>query len=132
MSGSSVRTHAVVGRGFRAPSFKELAWDFANLGGGYTVQGNPDLEPETSWNVTAGIDWAPSAAMSFGVEGYTNHIDNLIESNFIGNTPSGLLIYSPQNVSRARTRGIEATGSRRQGVWEVRAEYVLLDARSLD
>jgi outer membrane receptor for ferrienterochelin and colicins len=132
MSGSSVRTRAVVGRGFRAPSFKELAWDFANLGGGYTVQGNPDLEPETSWNVTAGIDWAPSAAMSFGVEGYTNHIDNLIESNFIGNTPSGLLIYSPRNVSRARTRGIEATGSRRQGVWEARAEYVLLDARSLD
>ena len=132
MSGSSVRLRAVVGRGFRAPSFKELAWDFANLGGGYTVQGNADLEPETSWNVTAGVDWAPTATMSLGLEGYTNRIDNLIESSFIGSTPSGLLVYSPQNFSRARTRGVEATGSGRLGLWELRAEYVLLDARSLD
>lgn len=132
MPGSSVRLRAVVGRGFRAPSFKELAWDFANLGGGYTVQGNADLEPETSWNVTTGVDWAPSATVSLGLEGYTNRIDNLIESSFIGTTPSGLLVYSPQNFSRARTRGIEASGSGRLGLWELRAEYVLLDARSLD
>jgi outer membrane receptor for ferrienterochelin and colicins len=131
MPGSSLRLRAVVGRGFRAPSFKELAWDFANLGAGYTVQGNPDLRPETSWNVTAGVDWAPSSRASLGLEAYTNQIDDLIESSFIGNNPSGLLVYSPRNVSRARTRGLEATGSLRSGAWDVRAEYVLLDARSL-
>ncbi len=125
------RLRAVAGRGFRAPSFKELAWDFANLGGGYTVQGNPDLAPETSWNVTAGVEWAPSASVSLGIEGYTNRIENLIESSFIGNNPAGLLVYSPRNFSDARTRGVEATGSGRIGLWEVRAEYVLLDARSL-
>jgi outer membrane receptor for ferrienterochelin and colicins len=129
---SSLRVRAVVGRGFRAPSFKELAWDFANLGAGYTVQGNPDLQPETSWNVTAGVDWAPSSAVSLGLEGYSNRIDNLIESAFIGNNPSGLLVYSPRNFSRARTRGFETSASGRAGSWEVRGEYVLLDARSLD
>lgn len=129
---SSWRMRAVVGRGFRAPSFKELAWDFANLGGGYTVQGNPDLEPETSWNVTAGVDWAPSATFSLGVEGYTNRIENLIESSFIGNNPSGLLVYSPRNFSEARTQGFEATTSARLGLWETRAEYVFLDARSVE
>ena len=129
---SSLRLRAVVGRGFRAPSFKELAWDFANLGAGYTVQGNPDLQPETSWNFTAGADWAPSAAVSLGLEGYTNRIDNLIESAFIGNNPSGLLVYSPRNFSRARTRGFEASASGRTGPWELRSEYVFLDARSLD
>jgi outer membrane receptor for ferrienterochelin and colicins len=129
---SSLRMRAVVGRGFRAPSFKELAWDFANLGAGYTVQGNPDLQPETSWNVTAGVDWAPSSAVSLGLEGYTNRIDNLIESAFIGNNPSGLLVYSPRNFSRARTRGFETSASSRMGPWDLRAEYVFLDARSLD
>jgi outer membrane receptor for ferrienterochelin and colicins len=129
---SSLRMRAVLGRGFRAPSFKELAWDFANLGAGYTVQGNPDLRPETSWNVTAGVDWAPSAWVSVGLEGYTNLIDDLIESAFVGNNPSGLLVYSPRNFSRARTRGVETNASSRFGAWEVRAEYAYLDARSLD
>lgn len=129
---SAFRVRAVVGRGFRAPSFKELAWDFANLGGGYTVQGNPDLQPETSWNVTAGVDWAPSSALSVGVEAYTNRIENLIESSFIGNNASGLLVYSPRNFSEARTRGVEVTGSSRHGPWELQAEYVLLDARSVE
>ncbi len=129
--GSAWRLRAVVGRGFRAPSFKELAWDFANVAAGYTVQGNPDLQPETSWNVTAGVEWAPSATVSLGLEGYSNLIENLIESSFIGNNPAGLLVYSPRNFSEARTRGIEATGSVRRGLWETRAEYVLLDARSV-
>ena len=130
--GGALRLRAVVGRGFRAPSFKELAWDFANVSAGYTVQGNPDLEPETSWNVTGGVEWAPSAAVSLGLEGYTNRIENLIESSFIGNNPAGLLVYSPRNFSDARTRGVEATAAGRLGLWEARAEYVLLDARSLD
>jgi outer membrane receptor for ferrienterochelin and colicins len=129
---ATVRLRAVVGRGFRAPSFKELAWDFANLGAGYTVQGNPDLRPETSWNVTAGADWAPSPELRLGVEAYANHIDDLIESAFIGNNPSGLLVYSPRNFSRARTRGLEVSASSRFGAWDVRAEYAYLDARSLD
>lgn len=128
---NSLRLRAVVGRGFRAPSFKELAWDFANIGAGYTVQGFADLEPESSWNVTAGVDWAPSSVTSLGVEAYTNRIENLIETAFVGNNPSGLLVYSPRNVAEARTRGFEVTGSARMGGVRVQGEYVLLDARSL-
>lgn len=128
---NDLRLRAVVGRGFRAPSFKELAWDFANVGAGYTVQGFADLEPETSWNVTAGVDWAPSSTTSLGVEAYTNRIENLIETAFVGNNPSGLLVYSPRNVSEARTRGVEVTGSARLGGVRLQGEYVLLDARSL-
>ena len=60
-----------------------------------------------------------------------NHIDNLIETTFVGNNPSGLLIYSPRNLNRARTRGIEATGSLVVQGWEAQAEYVLLDAMSV-
>lgn len=129
---SSVRLRGSVGRGFRAPSFKELAWDFANLGAGYTVQGFDELEPEESWNVSAGIDLAPSSSTSLGVELFDNRIDNLIETTFVGNEAGGLLIYSPRNVRRARTRGVEVAASARTAGWEVDAEYALLDARSLD
>lgn len=131
LSGRGFRVRALVGRGFRAPSFKELAWDFANLGAGYTVQGSADLEPESSWNVTTGFDWAPSARFTFGAEGYSNRITNLIETSFVGYNPAGLLIFSPSNVSEARTRGVEINTSARFDAWEVLADYVLLDARSL-
>lgn len=128
----ALRVRGTVGRGFRAPSFKELAWDFANLGAGYTVQGFGDLEPEESWNVSAGVDFAPSARSSLGLELFDNRIENLIETTFIGNEPGGLLVFSPRNVRRARTRGIEVTGSARSARWEVDAEYAFLDARSLE
>ncbi|NNM34439.1 MAG: TonB-dependent receptor, partial [Gemmatimonadetes bacterium] len=37
--GTSFRIRGSLSRGFRAPSFKELTWNFANLGAGYTVLG---------------------------------------------------------------------------------------------
>jgi outer membrane receptor for ferrienterochelin and colicins len=123
---------ATVGRGFRAPSFKELAWDFANVGAGYRIQGFADLEPEHSWSGSAGVDWAPSSALRLTLEAYHNEIYDLIESAFVGNDPSGLLIYSPRNVSRARTRGLEAGASVRLGRARVEADYAFLDARSVD
>ena len=132
MPRSSLRIRSMIGRGFRAPSFKELAWDFANIGAGYTVQGSPDLEPESSWSLTAGIDWAPSARFSLGLEVYANRIANLIETSFVGNNPSGLLIFSPRNLSRARTRGLELSASGRTRSWDGLVEYALLDASSLD
>jgi len=123
---------ASVGRGFRSPSFKELAWDFANLGGGYTVEGFADLSPERSWNVSGGVEWAPSPRASLELEVYNNDIENLIEFAFVGNAPSGLLIYSPRNVSRARTRGVEAGADFRFGGWRVGGSYAFLDAEALE
>ncbi|MEJ2540901.1 MAG: TonB-dependent receptor [Gemmatimonadota bacterium] len=126
------RIRASAGRGFRSPSFKELAWDFANLGGGYTVQGFADLSPERSWNLSGGVEWAPSARMSLELEVYNNEIEDLIEFAFVGNAPSGLLIYSPRNVARARTRGVEAGFSLRHGRWRTAGSYAFLDARALE
>jgi outer membrane receptor for ferrienterochelin and colicins len=121
-----------VGRGFRAPSFKELAWDFANVGAGYRIQGFADLEPEHSWSGSLGVDWAPSSAVRLTLEAYHNEIYDLIESAFLGSDPDGLMIYSPRNVSRARTRGFEAGASVRWGRARMQADYAFLDARSVD
>lgn len=125
------RLRASLGRGFRAPSFKELAWDFANLGGGYTIQGFAGLRPERSWNVSSGVEWAPSARLSMEVEAFRNEIDNLIEFSFVGNSVSGLLILSPRNVSRAITQGVEAGFDYRRGRWRLAGNYAFLDTEAL-
>ncbi len=131
--GEGVRLRGAVARGFRAPSFKELAWNFVNLGGGYILQGFADLEPERSWNVSAGVEWQPASGVLTGVEVFANQVENLIESGFVGHAPSGLSIYSPRNVAEAVTRGFELDfrAVTAGGRGEVVAGYAYLDARSL-
>lgn len=131
--GNDVRLRGAVARGFRAPSFKELAWNFVNLGGGYVLQGFDGLEPERSWNVSAGVEWRPTAGVLAGAELYANRIENLIESGFVGHASSGLSIYSPRNVAEAVTRGVELElqAVELAGRGEVVAGYAYLDARSV-
>lgn len=126
--GGSLRLKASAGRGFRAPSFKELAWDFSNLGGGYTVQGFGDLNPESSWNLSAGVDWAPSPDLALTAEVFDNRIENLVQFALIGNSQAGLLVFSPRNVEAARTRGAELGARFDAGPLRGRAEYAYLDA----
>ncbi len=125
-----LRVRGTVARGFRAPSFKELTWHFANLGAGYVLQGFPDLLPESSWNVSGGIEWSPRPQVRIDVEAYSNRVDDLIEPGFVGNTPSGLLIYSPRNVSDVTTRGLEVSVQAVSGMGDIVVGYAYLDARS--
>ena len=124
------RVRGTVARGFRAPSFKELTWHFANLGAGYVLQGFPDLLPESSWNVSGGVEWSPRPQIRIDVEAYSNRVDDLIEPGFVGNTPSGLLIYSPRNVSDVTTRGLEVSVRAVSSMGDIVAGYAYLDARS--
>ncbi len=129
-AGSSLRLRATAARGFRAPSFKELTWRFANVGAGYALQGFPDLAPERSWSLSGGAEWSPRAGVRVDAEGYWNRIDDLIESGFVGAAPSGLLIYSPRNVSQVTTRGFEIGARAVSGRGAVAVGYAYLNARS--
>jgi len=81
---------ASFGKGFRAPTLNELF---------YPGFGNPALQPEKNWGWDAGFEqsyWNKKG--SFSADYFHNSLKNLIEfdANFI-----------PQNVSRARTQGVE-------------------------
>ena len=131
-AGAHVHLRAAVARGFRAPSFKELAWNFVNVGGGYVLQGFPDLDPERSWNVSGGVEWQPASSARIEVEVFSNRIRNLIEPGFVGNAESGLLIFSPRNVADAITRGFEFSLRAVLDRAEFTAGYVYLDAHAVD
>lgn len=128
--GDRIRVRVSLARGFRAPSFKELTWKFVNLGGGYVLEGFPNLEAEHSWNVSGGVDWNPRPGVHLGAEVFSNRIANLIEPGFVGNTPSGLLVYSPRNVAEAVTRGLDIRLRMVAGRVGLSAGYAYLDARS--
>ncbi len=128
--GDNLRLRTAVAQGFRAPSFKELGWRYVNLAAGVTVQGHPDLEPERSWSVSGGAEWRPGENLRLDAEVYSNRIENLVELGFIGNAPSGLLVYSPRNLADAVTQGVELTVHALLGDGEFSVGYAYLDAHA--
>jgi outer membrane receptor for ferrienterochelin and colicins len=97
------------GWGFRAPDFKQLYLEFDNDGVGYRVRGNPDLEPETSQSVNAGIEVRAHRRVWASLGGYYNDIDNLID--IFDQTPDDGIagpVFGYDNVASAFTRGVES------------------------
>lgn len=129
-SSQSLRLRASVARGFRGPSLKELTWTFANAGAGYVIRGNPDLRPESSWSVSTGLSWAPAAGVLAQADVYRNYVRNLVDFDTAGTTGSAT-IYTPSNIARARTEGVELSLRTAFGSWVWLAGYDYLNARNL-
>lgn len=121
-----------VGRGYRAPSFKELYMEFLNVGPGfsYTVRGNPALQPESSTNVTLGIEWTPGNGY-LRTQLFETRFDEFIETTLAGDS-SGLDIYSYANISEGVTRGFEVEGGIAHGPVRLEAGYAFLHSRAVD
>ncbi|HEY3429389.1 MAG TPA: TonB-dependent receptor, partial [Cyclobacteriaceae bacterium] len=68
------------GRGFRAPSLRELYFDFFDSN--HSIVGNPNLEAELSHSFNASWNWyfIKSSSLSYtsAVNGFYNSIDNMI------------------------------------------------------
>jgi len=98
-----------VGRGFKAPTLKQLSPGYAAVGGGgqFTIHGNPDLGPEinTTYEFSAdyqGQGWSASAGV------FQNNVHGLIQTRCVaacGIRRQELREYD--NVDKARIRGIE-------------------------
>lgn len=103
----SLALRGSVGRGYRAPAFKELYMEFLNLGSGtgYAVRGNPQLRPETSTNLSLGAEWAQGPAYLRG-QLFHNRFEDFIETRLAGDS-SGITLYTYGNVADGFTRGAE-------------------------
>lgn len=99
---------ASYGVGFRAPGFRELLLRFENPSVGYRVDGNPDLEPETSRSANLGAEARVHRRVWTALSLYHNDIDNLITTDLAddGGT-GGTQVYTYVNIASARTRGVE-------------------------
>ncbi len=115
---------ATVGRGFRAPDFKELYLAFANPQAGYAVQGNEQLRPETSTSAQLNVEYAANQ-LYLRASTYDNQLRDFIE--FVQADVAGLFTYG--NVAQARTRGVETEAGYTAGRLRVEGGVAFLDAR---
>jgi outer membrane receptor for ferrienterochelin and colicins len=92
------------GRGFRAPSLRELYFYFYDSN--HQVEGNPDLEAELSHNINGSWNWqiikTPSLSYASVVGGFYNSVDNLIESVVRENST----VSTYRNIDKYKTKGI--------------------------
>lgn len=127
----SFRGRVSYATGFRAPSFKEVRYTFANASAGYTVLGNPNLQPERSANASGGVTWNVRG-ITVDAEVYRNELSDLIDTRFDGIDKSGLQVYRNVNVARARIQGTELSLGGTVAGTEVTVGWNYLDARNLD
>ena len=126
----SVRLRSNVARGFRAPSFKEIRYTFSNPAAGYTVIGNSNLVPESSWSTSVGGTWAPASSVLIDVEGYRNNVSSLIDTRYQGVNAAGFQVYQNVNVAKAHTAGVELDLSYNRGALTTSVGYDFLRARN--
>ncbi len=123
-----------VGKGFKAPDFRQLYLDFTNAAAGnYSVFGSAEaqkvigqlnslgqigtlysnyyllksLQPESSTGIHFSWDWEPNSKTFISVQAFRNDIKNLIEVQQVGSYVSGAQIFSYLNIGRAFTNGVE-------------------------
>lgn len=94
------------GQGYRAPEFKELYLAYDHASYGYTLVGNPELQPETSLGGTLDLEWTLARSLRLGAQGWWNEVENLIEPELLATGDDDTVAeYAYTNVGRAVTRG---------------------------
>ncbi len=106
----SVLVRASAGRGFRAPSAKELGFVFDHSFYGYRINGTGDLLPEKSWGVNADVTVVPFVSAprlaSIRASAFANWVEDLIDLDLGGGSfEGGVATYAYRNFGRARTAG---------------------------
>ena len=118
--GPSTRLRASAGTGIRTPDAFETAFT-----------DNPTLKPERSRSVDAGVQHAfRRAILTLDATVFLNDYDDLIVP--IGRSFRDASRYRTDNISNARSRGLElAASARPSGALSLRASYTLLDTEIL-
>ncbi len=107
-----LRLSASYGTAFHAPTFNDIYYPFG--------LGNPDLKPEKSRSGELGLSQA-QGAWNWAVNVYQTTITDLItlDENFV-----------PQNVSRARIRGVEGQFGINLDGWQLQSYLTLLQPKN--
>jgi vitamin B12 transporter len=110
--------YGLAGTGFRAPDATDR----------YGFGGNPDLEPERSTSLEAGVRHRLGGRHAVSLAVFRNDIDDLIEFVTLSFDP---FAGENRNVAEARIEGIEAAWEYDAAPWRLRVQAIHQDPRNL-
>ncbi len=118
------------GAGYRAPDFKQLLLRFDNSAVGYRVQGNPDLQPESSQGLNLAATYYANARNSLHLSLFTQRVDDLIDLVLANSGSGDTQLYSYRNVRSATLHGADLqTQWHPASEWQVKLGYSYLYSR---
>ena len=89
--------------GYRTPTLKEQYFAFNHFGS-FFIQGNPNLEPETSHYFSSSLEYI-TTSMNLSASVYLNRLNNMISSFWVPGTEPQVLSY--QNIQEAQLIGFD-------------------------
>ncbi|HEX8060215.1 MAG TPA: TonB-dependent receptor [Cyclobacteriaceae bacterium] len=105
------------GRGFRAPSIRELYFDFFDAS--HSIEGNPGLKPETSNSFNGSWNWSwlqvPGNKVTMAVGGFFNNVGDMVNYG----VKAGSTVTTYINVDRYKTKGLTWNNGWRNNNWDV-------------
>lgn len=117
-------------RGFRAPSLRELYFNFFDAS--HSIRGNPDLQAEYSTNYQSGISWTnPRTKQVFrkwNLQGFYNQYQNLIT---YGQDPTDPTVSMTINLEAIKTGGITYETFWGGRLWELSVGFLALARENL-
>jgi len=130
--GERWRLRASYGRGYRAPTFREMYLLFTNAGVGYQVRGNPSLQPETSWSTHVSAQFLPWRWASVSVAAFDHRLQDTVVIDTLDDSDGALTLFGYANIGNAESRGIESSASFEVGPLTLDGSYTFTHARDLD
>ena len=117
---SGWQIHTAYGEGIAQPTFYDLFGFFPG-----SFRGNPDLRPERSRGIEAGLRWAGNN-VALGITGFANRLRDEIVPTY---DPATFLSGTANAAGRSRRRGVELEASYRPSpVLLITANYTHVDA----
>lgn len=101
-----VTIRASYGRGYRAPSFREMFLSFANPSVGYVVRGNAELRPETSWSTNLSLELQPWRWLGLAAHVFDHRLHDTIVVDTVEDEGE-VTQFGYVNVGEAQSRGVE-------------------------
>lgn len=120
---------ASYGRGFRAPSLKEVFLEFVDLN--HNIKGNKNLTPETSDNLQAYIMYkkqTPKHVLSVEPGVFYNNINNMIDLARTGDGNQVGMQYV--NINNFKSHGLNLNADFKTPVYNISAGYAYIGKRN--
>ena len=116
-----------IGKSYRAPTMNELYWPEDAF-----AEGNPSLKPERSVDFESGLGFDLSQIKAFSIRSSIAYFQNRFQDRILWSPGIGGK-WTPENLSDANIRGVEAEASLRislfsQAVLDLSTNYIFLKA----